>query len=146
MTLEIRDVPYQKRLYGISIPVLSGQKPGEVMFSAMDALWSILRANAVPNAGVNHILYTAGTSVFAGVEIESSPDPALGLERIDVQIPRYAYYRHAGPYNQLGDVYRSVYEQIDSMHLAAGPLSLEIYGHWDADPSKLVTEILIGLD
>jgi predicted transcriptional regulator YdeE len=145
MPLDVRDAPFQKSLYGVSKPVPTGQKPGQVMFAAMDSLWGILRAHAIPNAGINHILYNGAASVFAGVELESPPDLSLGLQHIDVQIPRYAYYRHVGPYDQLGDVYRSVHEQIAALRLALGPLSLEIYGHWDADPSKLVTEILITL-
>jgi effector-binding domain-containing protein len=115
------------------------------MFAAMDETWKIVRENAIPNAGLNHILYTNAHQVFAGVEISATVNPSWGLERVDLLIPTCLYCRHVGPYDLLPAVYKQIAAEIDSQGLASSGLSLEIYGHWDEDPAKLITEILIGL-
>jgi len=145
MNPEIREIPYKKLLYGRSKPVLENQKPVDAMFAAMDETWKIVRGNSIPNAGLNHIIYTHAHQVFAGVEIEGSVDASWGLEQVDLVIPRYIYYRHVGAYDLLGEAYSRVNAEIATKGLAVTGLSLEIYGHWSEDSAKLVTELLIGL-
>jgi hypothetical protein len=145
MNFEIRETPFEKRLYGRSKSILENQTPRTVMFAAMDETWGIVRGRAVPNAGLNHIIYTNARQVFAGLEISVTVDPSWGLERVDLVIPRYLYYRHVGPYDLLAGVYRRIDAEIDVKGLTRTGQSLEIYGHWNDNPSELVTEILIGL-
>jgi hypothetical protein len=145
MNPEIREIPFEKRLYGRSRPVLEGQKPVDAMFAAMDETWGIVRSNSIPNAGMNHIVYSNAGQVFAGVEISGDVDLSWGLEQVDLVIPRYIYYRHVGAYNLLGQAYAAVDAEIAARGLVPSGLSLEIYGHWSEDPAKLVTELLIGL-
>lgn len=145
MPLEIRDTPFNKRLFGISKPVLDGQKPVDAMFAAMDETWAKVRANQVRNQGINHILYTGNTSVFAGVEVYGNVPAAAGLQPVDVHFSHYAYYRFTGPFTRLGDVYREIDQEIANRKLATTSESMEIYGHASEDPEKQVTEILIGL-
>ena len=145
MNPEIREIPFEKRLYGRSKPVLENQKPVDAMFAAMGETWEIVRGNSIPNAGLNHIVYTHGQHVFAGLEITGSVDTSWGLEQFDLVIPRYIYYRHVGAYDLLGQAYASVNAEIAAQGLVTTGLSLEIYGHWSEDSSQLVTELLIGL-
>ena len=145
MNPEIREIPFEKRLYGRSRPVLENQKPVDAMFAAMDETWGIVRGNSIPNAGINHIVYSNAGNVFAGVEILGSVDKSCGLEQVDLVIPRYIYYRHVGAYELLGQAYATVEAEIAAKGQATSGLSLEIYGHWNEDTSKLVTELLIGL-
>jgi hypothetical protein len=145
MNPEIREIPFTKRLYGRSKPVLENQKPVDAMAAAMDETWGIVRANSIPNAGINHIVYTNAEHVFAGVEIIGSVDLSCGLEQLDLVIPRYIYYRHDGSYELLGQAYSTVNAEITASGQATSGLSLEIYGHWSEDTSRLVTELLIGL-
>ncbi len=145
MSPEIREIPFAKRLYGRSKPVLENQKPVEAMFAAMNETWEIVRSNSIPNAGLNHILYTQAQQVFAGLEITSRIEPAWGLEQVDLALPRYIYYRHTGAYDLLGQAYARVAAEITARGLATSGMSLEIYGHWNEDPAQLVTELLIGL-
>ncbi len=145
MNPEIREIPFEKRLYGRTKPVLENQKPVDAMFAAMDETWGIVRGNSIPNAGLNHIVYTNAHHVFAGLEIVGSIDTSWGLEQVDLVIPRYIYYRHVGAYDLLGQAYSSVNAEIAAKGLVTTGLSLEIYGHWSEDPAKLVTELLIGL-
>ena len=145
MNLEIREIPFEKRLYGRSKPVFENQKPVDAMFAAMDETWEIVRGNSIPNAGLNHIVYTNAQHVFAGLEIVGSVDTSWGLEQVSLVIPRYIYYRHVGAYDLLGQAYSSVNAEIASKGLVTTGLSLEIYGHWSEDPAKLVVELLIGL-
>ena len=145
MNLEIREILFEKRLYGRSRPVLENQTPVDAMFAAMDETWGIVRGNSIPNAGMNHIVYTHAQHVFAGLEIVGSVDPSWGLEQVDLLIPRYIYYRHVGAYDLLGQAYSCVNAEIAAKELVTTGLSLEIYGHWSEDSAKLVTELLIGL-
>ena len=145
MPLEIRNTPFNKRLYGISKPILEGQKPVEVMFAAMDEMWRRVRASQVPNRGINHILYSGNTSVFAGVEVDGDVPAVAGLQPVDVHFSRYAYYRHIGPYTQLPLAYQEIDRELAARDLRTTADSMEIYGHASQDPEKQVTEILIGL-
>ena len=145
MNFEIRETPFEKRLYGRSKPVPENLTPVQVMFAAMDETWEIVRRNAIPNAGLNHILYSHAQRVFAGVEITATVDPAWGLEIVEQLLPYYLYYRHVGPYELLPVVYNQIDAEITARGLTRSGQSLEIYGHWHEDPAKLVTEILIGL-
>ena len=135
--------PYLKGIG--SKPVLENQKPVDAMFAAMDETWGIVRGNSIPNAGLNHIVYTNARHVFAGLEIIGDVDTSWGLEQVDLVIPRYIYYRHVGAYDLLGQAYSSVNAEIAAKGLETTGLSLEIYGHWSEDSAKLVTELLIGL-
>ncbi len=144
-TLRFREIPFEKRLYGRSKPVLESQKPADAMFAAMDETWGIVRANSIPNAGLNHIVYTNTHRVFAGLEIVGSVDTSWGLEQVDLVMPRYLYYRHVGAYDLLGQAYATMNAEIAAKGLARTGLSVEIYGHWSEDLAKLVTELLIGV-
>ena len=144
MNPEIREIPFEKRLYGRSKPVLENQKPVDAMFAAMDETWGIVRGNSIPNAGLNHIVYTHAHHVFAGLEIIGSIDASWGLEQVDLVIPHYIYFRHIGAYDLLGEAYSTVNAEIAARGLVTSGLSLEIYGHWSEDSAKLVTELLIG--
>jgi hypothetical protein len=145
MTSEIREIPFEKRLYGRSKPVLENQKPVDAMFAAMDETWGIMRGNSIPHGGLNHIVYTGAKHVFAGLEISGGVDPSWGLEQVDLVLPRYLYYRHSGAYDLLGQAYALANAEIAARVLVTSGLSLEIYGHWNEDSAKLVTELLIGL-
>jgi len=144
-SVEIRNLPFSRRLYGVSMPVLAGQKPGEVMFKAMDATWAIVRAHQIRTTGINHILYFGHSKVFAGVEVDDATPLPPSLEKIDVEFPRYVYYHHTGAYDLLPAVYQAMAHEITAQNLTRSGISMEIYGHANDDPNQQVTEILIGL-
>jgi effector-binding domain-containing protein len=146
MNLEIRDLPFERKLFGCARAVSEGQKPGEVMFAAMDEMWAIVRQHSLSTDGINHIVYTGSRQVFAGVEIQSPISADWGLAEMNLKIPRYAYYRHVGAYDLLGEAYRTIQRDLDARGLKTTELSLEIYGHWNENPAKLVTEIIHALE
>ena len=143
--VEIRNAPFHKRLYGVAMPVPAGQRPGQVMFKAMDAMWGIVRAKQIRTTGINHILYTGNTSVFAGVEVVGATPPPADLQEMDVEFGLYAYYHHTGPYDLLPAVYEAMAQEMRAQNLTKSGMSMEIYGHATDDPNQQVTEILIGL-
>ena len=146
MILEIREIPFEKTLYGCHKAVGEGQKPADAMFAAMDETWGIVRQNKIANGGLNHVLYTSNRSVFAGLEIEPPILAVWGLAEMRVSFPRYAYCRHAGSYDLLGEAYQFITKEIAARGLATSAMSMEIYGHWNEDAAKLVTEILVALE
>jgi effector-binding domain-containing protein len=62
-----------------------------------------------------------------------------------VRIGWYAYYKHVGPYERLGDAYATINKEIAARGLTSSGLSVERYGDWTPDASKLETEIFVGL-
>ncbi len=145
MPVEIRNQPFDKRLYGISKPVMSGQKPGDVMFKAMDEMWGIVRGSQVRNKGINHIFYSGNSLVYAGVELENGGPAPSGLTQRDVHFSRYVYYHLEGPYSLIPTAYQEIHNEIAAQNLTTTGESMEIYGHASADPDKQVTEILVGV-
>jgi hypothetical protein len=59
-----------------------------------------------------------------------------------VSLPKYAYYKHIGPYSELKTTYKAAREEFKKAGIQTGLPSIEIYGHWTNDPSKLETEVL----
>ena len=62
---------------------------------------------------------------------------------IPVRFEKYAYYKHVGPYERLGEAYAAIKREIADLGLAQNGDYVEKYGHWTEDSSKLETEISI---
>ena len=145
MSLEIRDTPFTKHLYGIYKPVQEGQKLVDAMVAAMDETWRKVRANQIANQGINHILYNGNKRVFAGIEVNGDLPSTAGLQPVDIHFARYIYYRFTGSFTRLGEVYQEIERDIAARNLTTTSDSMEIYGHASENPEKQVTEILIEL-
>lgn len=140
MTPEIRNSPSSVVLYGASRQHQPGTCYGNDIRALLDRVWPVLRQQQISNRGINHIVYSAGDDVFAGVEAEGTDAAAVSLTRREVQLDRYAYARHVGPYSGLPTACEALQAWLATQgHRATAPL-IEIYGHWTDDQSKLETE------
>ena len=90
-------------------------------------------------------VYDTATHMFTGVEVDDVDAAARILEHKPVKLPKYAYYKHVGPYEKLGDVHHGLEKEIATRKLEECGPRIEKYGSWSADPDKLVTEVLVGL-
>ena len=61
-------------------------------------------------------------------------------------VPRYAYGKHMGPVSELGTAYAAIHEALSSKGLQPCYPSIEIYGHWTEDASKMETEIIVAIE
>src|SRR5471030_119386 len=70
-------------------------------FALMDKMWPVVKSKGLKHKGLNIWVYEPDEKVFAGVELEGPSIKYTGLERKEIFLTRYAYYKHIGPYNQL---------------------------------------------
>lgn len=110
--------------------------------SLMDRLWKEVRSRKLPNKGLNVWVYEEGNRLFTGVELTAPPPAGSPLEVKTVSLPRYAYYKHVGPYTEMKSTYEAAREEFRRVGIQARLPYLEIYGHWTEDPTKLETELL----
>ena len=110
--------------------------------SLMDHLWHEVRTQKLPNKGINIWVYDEGKRLFTGVELTAPPPAGSALESRAITLPRYAYYKHIGPYTEMKSTYEAAREEFKRVGINARLPYVEIYGHWTDDQSKLETELL----
>ena len=79
VTAEIRTEPFQVVLYGASKHHEPPACYGDDIRTLLDRVWPVLKQHNIPNRGLNHVIYSQGDEVFAGVEAEVADAQALGL-------------------------------------------------------------------
>jgi hypothetical protein len=132
-------------LYGVSGHV-EGEDYGRAGQGLMDVLWKEIGAKRLKHKGINYWVYEDRDNLFTGVELEGAVDDQIALVRKQVVVPRYAYWKHIGPYSELGMAYERIHEALRSAGLQPCHPFIEIYGHWTEDESKLETEITIAIE
>jgi predicted transcriptional regulator YdeE len=115
-------------------------------FELMDKMWPVIKAKGLKHKGLNIWVYEPGERVFAGVELEDNTIPDTGLEQKTILLPRYAYFKHIGPYSQLKQAGDNMRNEMQKMGLKPRLPYIEIYGHWTNDESKLETELLMAVE
>jgi GyrI-like small molecule binding domain len=108
----------------------------------MDQLWKEVRARKLASKGINFWVYEEGNQLFTGVELTDAPPPGCPLESKTVTLSRYAYHKHIGPYDRMQATYKEANKEFEKVGIRARLPIVEIYGHWNEDPSKLETELL----
>ena len=108
----------------------------------MNRLWDEVRSLQSPNKGMNVWLYEEGNHMFAGVELAGTPPPGSTLEHKAITLPRYAYYKHLGPYSSISTTYTAAREELKKVGIIPILPYVEIYGHHRDDPAQQETELL----
>jgi len=111
----------------------------------MDRMWAEIRTRKIPNKGMNHWVYEPSNKIFVGVELDEDPAFATILERKPVSLPKYAYWKHTGPYSQIASVYKNIRAEIKARGFEESAYSVEIYGHDRGPKTAPEIEILVGL-
>ena len=144
MQIEIIDTPLQISLFGY-YGSLDGKSVPEVGKSLMDKMWREVQALGLKTKGINHWVYLPDSMMFTGIELAEGT-PAVGtLEPLEVSLERYVRFVHTGPYSALPQIWPQLVAEIKQRGETPTKPSLEIYGHWNEDPSKCETTILISL-
>jgi hypothetical protein len=144
MDIQIIDIPLSITIYGFSGAAANKDYAGKA-FQLMDRMWSIVKGKNLKNRGLNIWVYEPDQMVFAGVELEETPDPATGLEQKQLVLPKHAYYKHIGPYSLIKQAGAKMTEEIKNKGFETTLPYVEIYGHWVPDESKLETELLMSI-
>lgn len=140
MNITLRE-DFHVDLYGTS-GVAANQDWAKTGMALMDTMWREVKGKNIPNEGLNVWVYDEGNQMFTGVVLKAAPPSGSILEFKQVRLPLYAYFKHIGPYDRIGESVLGMQEALKRMGLQPGRPYLEIYGHWTEDASRLETELL----
>jgi effector-binding domain-containing protein len=143
--LEIINQPFNVTLYGFSGKVLNKDYAGTGR-PLMDALWKEVKSKEIKNKGINYWVYEKDEMLFCGVELDQEPPADTKLELKKINLAKYAYWKHTGPYTKLKEAYSNMDSALEKRNIKPHLPFLEIYGHWNEDETKLETEILFSLE
>jgi effector-binding domain-containing protein len=144
MNIEIINTNLSLNIHGFSGTAINKDYAGTA-FKLMDRMWKIVKGNNLENKGLNIWVYEQNEMLFAGVELNDIPAENTGLEQKTITLPKYAYYKHIGPYSLIKQSGQNMRDEIKSMGLETSLPYIEIYGHWTNDETKLETELLMCL-
>ena len=148
MQPEIRTVPIEYTVFGHGLRHDPGKRYGEEIMGLLGRVWPVIKSNAIPNDGINRVVYDHDGTVFAGVVLDRGAEaiPAgAGLERKIVRLTRYAVWKHIGPYHLIPVTGAAMTKAVEAAGHRTGWPMVEVYGHWTNDESKLETETFVGV-
>lgn len=142
--MEIINKPFRLNLHGFSGAAIN-KDYANTAFRLMDKMWQAVKGNNLKNRGLNVWVYEPGEMVFAGVELEETPAPVIGLEQKSILLTKYAYSKHIGPYSRIKETGKMMTDELKRQGIETELPYIEIYGHWTNDETKLETELLMSL-
>jgi effector-binding domain-containing protein len=145
MEIEIIIKNFQLDIYGFGGIATNKDYTGAA-FKLSGKMWEVIKTNGVKNKGLNIWVYENADKVFAGVELENHTDSNnYGLEEKKINLEKYAYYKHIGPYNLIKKKEQNMINELTKQGFEIILPNIEIYGHWTRDENKLETELLMCL-
>lgn len=111
----------------------------------LDRVYAAGRAGAVQLDGQNIFIYRAATADTLTVDfcvgVKSPFVDIAPVQALETPTGEVAVTTHVGPYANLPHANAAIHAWCRANdRQIAGP-SWEVYGHWDPDPSKLVTDV-----
>ncbi len=144
MKIDIITAPLNLDVSGFSGTALN-KDYADTAFRLMDKMWQSIKNSGLKHKGINIWIYEPEEKVFAGVELETIPEQATGLEKKSITIKKYAQYKHVGPYSLIRQSGQQMKDELKNMGFETILPYVEIYGHWQPDESKLETELIMSL-
>ena len=142
MNIEIITQKLELTIYGFS-GVAEDKNYAATAFKLSGRMWQAVKVNDIKNKGKNIWVYEPNDQVFAGIELDNTPNNNL-LEEKNIALLKYAYYKHIGPYNLIKQVGLNMQNELKSKGYNTGLPYIEIYGHWINETSS-ETELLMSL-
>jgi effector-binding domain-containing protein len=144
--IQISTENLQLDIYGFGGIAMNKDYAGTA-FKLSGKVWEVIKANDIKSKGKNIWIYETGERVFAGVELEDDTtyNNKLGLEKNAINIERYAYFKHIGPYNLIKKTAQNMTTELAKRGLEVILPYIEIYGHWTSDETKLETELIMSI-
>lgn len=146
MTPEIVDVEASTVLAAVGIAKDHSEIPALIP-QLLDRAWAQIRGTNVEGAGHNVVIYrNQGSQLTAGVQVPAdTPEPPAPLVLGGIPAGRAAHVRHVGPYSTIPESVQRLFAWCgEHGHTVVEP-SWEVYGDWDEDESKLVTDIYVAV-
>jgi hypothetical protein len=144
MDIEIITQKLHLDIYGFG-GIATNQDYAATAFKLSGKMWEVIKANGIKNKGKNVWVYDTGNKVFAGVELENQTlaDHDYGLEKNTINMEKYAYFKHIGPYGLIKQTGLNMTGELAKRGFDVIPPYIEIYDHWTSDETKLETELLM---
>jgi effector-binding domain-containing protein len=115
---------------------------------ALDLVWAFLgQHKGLRTDGHNVFLYhhvarpEAGMPIDFGVEVTRRFEPEGEVRCVDTPAGEAAVVEHRGAYGGLPSAHAALHAWCAANRRTIGAYSLEVYGDWSDDPSKLETTI-----
>ena len=144
MHIDIIEAPIRISMVGCGGP-LDGDSVAVVGNRLMDKMWREVQKRGIKTKGINHWVYLPGSRIFTGVELAEGVSERGTLEELEVSLDRYLLYVHTGDYSTIPQIWPQLYAKLKQDGEISTSPCLEIYGHWNNDPAKCETTILIAL-
>jgi len=145
MNIDIITTDLRLTMYGFSGTAVNKDYVGKV-FELMDKMWQAVKSNGLENKGKNIWVYEPDDKVFAGVEVNDTPQQDTGMEQKNIHLSKYAYYKHIGPYQLIKQSGEYMTGELKNRGFEIISPYIEIYGHWTNDESKLETELIMAIE
>ena len=122
-----------------------------VLPAAAEVVWEYIRANNLPDLGLNVAVYLSG-GCATGFELEVGvvmPAPFEGEGEVfcsALPAGKVVTAAHIGPYDKMGETHGAIHWWMAMNGIKPTGVSWELYGHWDDDPTKLRTDIFYLVD
>ena len=142
---EVREVIVAPRaVAGVRACVAFG-RVGAEFGPYLDQVYAAKRAGAVALDGQNIFIYRSASDGYLTVDFcvgVTAPFSGVGAV-VPLETPSgpAAMTTHVGDYRGLGDANAALREWCRANGRAIAGPSWEVYGHWDADPAKLRTDV-----
>ena len=145
MDIEIKTKNFQLDISGFG-GTATNKDYAVTAFQLSGKMWEIVKANGLKNKGMNIWVYETYDKVFAGIELDNpSESNNCGLEEKKINLEKYAYYKHIGPYNLIKKTGQNMINELTKQGFEVILPYIEIYGHWTGDENKSETELLMCL-
>ena len=146
MEIEIITRKFQLDIYGFGGIATNKDYTGTA-FKLSGKMWDVIKINSIKNKGKNIWVYETTDKVFAGVELENPTTDRdnFGLEKMTIDVEKYAYYKHVGSYSLLKHIGQSMTNELTKRGFGILLPYIEIYGHWTKEESRLETELIMCL-
>jgi effector-binding domain-containing protein len=110
----------------------------------LDQVWAHIRGHDIEH-GHNVIVYrNHGQELTGGVQVPGdTAEPRAPLILTSTPAGRAAHLRHVGPYSQIPKSTQQLFGWCGEHGHAVAEPSWEVYGDWEEDESKLVTDLYV---
>ncbi|MDA0790429.1 MAG: GyrI-like domain-containing protein [Proteobacteria bacterium] len=146
-TIEI--VTASSVLLAVTEAFVKRQEIPAAMGKAFPLVYGWLQSSGKLQVGHNYALYDqfspSGMRMRVGFPISGAFEDTADVHCFELGGDRAAHARHTGDYSLLGQVSERLNQWIVDHQLAPAGESWEVYGDWDDDPSKLITDVYVRL-
>lgn len=145
MNIQISNTPLNMEIYGYSAIALNKEYV-QTAFRLSGKTWDTIKNNTIQNKGKNCWVYESDERVFAGVELINNADGGkYKMESMRIQLEKYAYYKHVGPYSLIKEAGQNMIHELLKMGYKTREPYIEIYGHWTNNEALLETELIMNI-